>query len=302
MNASPKTFSPRRCWPGTGLLTLLLLIGVGCTWPGVPSPSPTPTPTTPVPTALPSPTPTLTPSPMIPSPTTPCLAARLVGEPPTYQVVAGGEQTVRWQVENMGACFWSPPLTLQPLGGNPFAPGEVALDGPVTPGKRITLEISLTAPEEPGDYTARWQVDTASGESLPLTLTARLQVLTPTATPGLPVFRQGQVTLGPGNSINFDHGSVEAQFSVTGFGHVGGKVYFYGPLYFWPPDFADCYHAPYTNKNAITDIQAVLGRSFCYTTNEGRVGAFHLDAYYIGDDGQPRLVLTFITWAAKRKK
>jgi len=117
-----------------------------------------------------------------------------------------------------------------------------------------------------------------------------------------PIFKQGQVDLTAGTNFNFDDGQMDVEVTPgPGVMHVGVRVFFYGPLYFWPPNIADCYNAPYDSKrNAVADAGRWVGLSFCYTTNEGRVGALHIERVYTGADGRPHLVFTYLTWAAKR--
>jgi len=131
---------------------------------------------------------------------------------------------------------------------------------------------------------------------------------TATATPGTPIFRQGKIDFVFDKTINLDNGSKDIAYhrsdsQVDELRHVGLHVAFYGPLYFWPPDIADCYNAPYDPaNNALLNLSRYVGLSFCYYTNEGRVGALHIDADYIDGTGQRHLVITFITWAAFLKK
>ena len=116
---------------------------------------------------------------------------------------------------------------------------------------------------------------------------------------------QRQVDVKPGDNVNFDDGGPEVTYIFNGEGdqsllHVGDHVYFV-PIYYWPPDFADCYRASYATKNALLNPHYQVGTGFCFTTNEGRVGALRIDAYYVDARDVPHLVLTYITWAAKRK-
>ncbi len=131
---------------------------------------------------------------------------------------------------------------------------------------------------------------------------------TATATPGTPIFRQGKIDFVFGKTINLDNGSKDIAYHRSGsqvdeLRHVGFHVAFYGPLYFWPPDIADCYNAHYDPaNNALLNLSRYVGLSFCYYTNEGRVGALHIDADYVDGSGQRHLVITFMTWAVFLKK
>ncbi|NPA31080.1 MAG: hypothetical protein GXO37_03670 [Chloroflexi bacterium] len=260
-------------------------------------------------TATPSVTPTATSTPTA-SPTVPCWAAQ-VAEPAEIvaQAPVGAAVEVAWQVTNTGACPWEPPLTLVALEGSDLDAPPWESTQTVPPGETLEVRVALQAPATPGAYTALWALRPAHAEPVPQTLTLRLEALpptpTPTPTPGPPVFVQRQVDVTPGDNINFDDGGAEIAYGYNGpddqgLGHVGDHVFFM-PIYYWPPDFADCYHAAYTTKNAILNPQYQVGQAFCYTTNERRVGALHIDGYYVDARGTPHLVLTYITWAAERK-
>ncbi len=293
---------PRRIWPG---LALLAWLAAACTLQPAP-PTATPTPTasaTPVP---PTATPTLT-----PSPTTPCFAARADAPQAQGTAVAGQAWQHTWRLENIGACPWPAALQLTALEGSAFPAPKIAPRGETAPGSTLTLPLNLTAPPQAGTYTGRWALQTPKGETI-TTLSVHLKVIppspTPTATPGPPVFREGKIDFVPGTYVNLDNGSNDLVFFASGgqndeLRHVGYHVAFYGPLYFWPPDVADCYHAPYDPKNnALLNLSRYVGLSFCYYTNEKRVGALHVNADYTDGAGQRHLVITYITWAAMLKK
>ncbi len=296
----------RHSWWRRGLSLALVLLLAACQ---AARPSATPT-ALPLPTAQVqrhTATPSLTPSPE-PSPTTPCLAAQALR--PTEARVRGplqSEQVVTWQIQNTGACPWEPPLTLAPQGQNPFA-GQATLEpASVPPGGTLTVRLHIRLPATPGTYAGNWRVRTGQGQEVPLTLRLHGEAIpptpTPTATPGPPLFVQRQVDLTSGKSVNFDNGTVDAAFNFNGpqdygLGHEGDFVFFYR-IYYWPPDFADCYHAPYTSKNAL--LNPVPGETYCFTTNEGRVGALRVEGLYYDDQGKAHLVLTYLTWAAKRR-
>ena len=300
----------RRWWRALGLSGLLVgwVLGAGaCSRAAQPTPSPSPLPTAQVVrhTATPTATPTRT-----PTPTTPCLDAQVetaaeVGD----RVPAGQTQTYTWQVRNTGACPWPAPLFLAAQTGSDFAGQPIEVADAVAPGESVTVAVTVRAPAAAGAYEGRWQVRLPTGEVVPARLTLRLEVLpptpTPTVTPGPPVLVQRQVDVKPGDNVNFDDGGPEVTYIFNGEGdqsllHVGDHVYFV-PIYYWPPDFADCYRASYATKNALLNPHYQVGTGFCFTTNEGRVGALRIDAYYVDARDVPHLVLTYLTWAAKRK-
>ncbi len=269
--------------------------------------TPTPLPTAVVERYTATPSPTLAPT---PSPTVPCWAARALDKAEVQMQAPAGEAVeVVWAVANVGACPWDAPLTLVAAPDSALAPPTWEATAPVAPGEVLEVRVILQAPADAGAYVARWALRPAHAEPIPLVLTLHLQVLpptpTPTVTPGPPVFVQRQVDVTPGDSINFDDGSAEIAYGYNGpndqgLGHVGDHVFFV-PIYYWPPDFADCYHAAYTRKNAILNPQYQVGQAFCYTTNEKRVGALRIDGYYVDAQGTPHLILTYVTWAAIRK-
>ncbi len=295
-----------RPWAVGLMLTILTAVAVGCTA-ARPAPTPTPLPTARL--VRLTATPTFTPSPS-PSPTTPCFAVEIDGPAEVQaQALVGETVTAQWRLVNVGACPWPGPLALAMQPDSAF-PGRLAT-GPeeIAPGEAIDIAVSITAPETPGEYVGRWALRTAQGELLPVDLRLRLQAVpptpTPTATPGPPLFVYRQVDVTPGDSINFDDGGAEVAYGYNGpndqgLGHVGDHVFF-KPIYYWPPDFADCYNASYGLKNALLNPQNQVGMAFCYTTNEKRVGALRIDGYYIDNRGTPHLVVTYMTWAAIRK-
>ena len=304
----------RNLWRWVGLMLWVggWAFGAGACTQARALPAATATPLPPTATLMPSstPSPTISPSPTLtPSPTTPCLDARVQGPAEIEdQVLVGTTHTYTWQVVNTGACSWEPPFTLVALADSEWPDFALDRTSTVAPGETLPVTLDVTAPAEPGEVVGRWTLRTAAEDLIPVTLSLRLRVIpptpTPTATPGPPVFVQRQVDVTPGKVINFDDGYADVAYNYNGpedqgLGHTG--VVFFVPIYFWPPDFADCYHAPYTSKNAILNPQYQVGQAFCYITNEKRVGALRIDGYYVDPTGTPHLVLTYITWAAERK-
>ncbi|GAB4483147.1 MAG: hypothetical protein OHK0031_06200 [Anaerolineales bacterium] len=115
-------------------------------------------PTQPPVSALP---PSATPSPA-PSATPPC-APNLdfladLNYPDGSLVAPGAVIEKQWRVRNSGNCAWSAAYRLRLVEGfSPLgAPPEQALY-PALSGSEATLQITFTAPSEPGLYRSAWQ-------------------------------------------------------------------------------------------------------------------------------------------------
>ncbi len=304
---------PQSIWQGIlklgWTLGVIFLFLLGCTagtpqTPSLPSPSPTPQPS---PTASPTATPTETPS---PTPTPPCWQARIVeGTVRLAPVPPGSRQEARWVLENTGSCPWPLPLQGTPEADSPASGWEVASGpetGTVDPGQQIEVQLFFDAPSQPGEYRLTWRWTTSEGDAVLAKVTFSVTVLPPSPTPTWAplVFVERQVTLRPGQTLNFDDGAPEIEYTFNGpndqgLGHASPNTYFY-QIYLWPPDFAQCYNAPYDRLafNAILNPHWKIGTAYCYITNERRIGAFRIDSAY-EYNGEWYVVLTYITWAVK---
>ncbi len=205
-------------------------------------------------------------------------------------------QRTRWVWMMVALSLWASACNLK-VGGGLAAPTATLVPPTVAITHRPPTATPTATPTTP---------PTVTPTVTPTPTPTQTPTATPTftVTPGPPAFRFEQVDLTPGTILNFDDGMAEILYTRDGgqLLHVGDHVYFYGPLYFWPPDFADCYHAPYKSKNALAQPEDLVGFAFCYTTNERRVGALHVDRAYVDRQGVTHLVLTYVTWAAKRKR
>jgi hypothetical protein len=169
------------------LLALLALLLTGCT--GVETPTPTASPTvTLIPTATASPpTPTQTATATATAEPTGSSAAvvqaaatsgdraAFVSETyPDNSVLEAGESfTKAFELSNAGSTTWTTDYALvrdetDPAGETLGAAERLALPQTVGPGESITLEIPLTAPEDPGTYTVYWTLQDANGAVVPV--------------------------------------------------------------------------------------------------------------------------------------
>ncbi len=81
----------------------------------------------------------------------------------------GDSFTKTWTIRNDGDFEWGKDFTLDFVSGNFMTGGSPAkLGRTVTPGETIDLSADLTAPNDPGDYTASWQISTEKGEKVGL--------------------------------------------------------------------------------------------------------------------------------------
>jgi hypothetical protein len=90
--------------------------------------------------------------------------------PDGAQYLPGQAFAKRWSVRNTGTCDWGPDYRLVFVSGEPMTapPGgavqtEFALY-PARAGAVAAWEVSMRAPESPGDYTGRWQARSPDGE------------------------------------------------------------------------------------------------------------------------------------------
>jgi len=287
-------------WLGVGWMVLLALVGGGCRGAAT-TPAPLPPPAlhrvtmTPTATATPTPTP-------------PCWQGRAEPRATTTPIPAGEAFPLAWDLTNEGGCAW--PADTQ-LEGR--VQGAVLFRQPL--GQELAPQASRTWRVEgivlqiPGTYTVTLHAFSPEGTPIPwsndpsveLNVFAPTPTPTPTATPGAPVFQTGVITVDPGDVINFDDEGPD-------FLYDGDEIIHY-PLYnhiavfgyLWPLDIADCYNFPYGRRNAVQNPQQYVGATFCYTTDQARVGMFRLEDAVPTENGW-RLVIRYVTWAAKRPR
>jgi len=132
------------------------------------SPTANPSPQGPAiaePLALPSPVPS--PTIVIPTVRATCTdGARFLEDltiPDRTHVGPGAALDKRWSVQNSGTCDWGPDYRLVHQGGSGIeGPSEIALF-PARGGAQAIWQVSLRAPEQPGEYQSRWQARAPDG-------------------------------------------------------------------------------------------------------------------------------------------
>jgi hypothetical protein len=63
----------------------------------------------------------------------------------------------KWQVQNSGTCNWIDGYTLKFVGGNALSAAETQKLVTTPNGSEAVIEITFTAPQEPGEYESSWQ-------------------------------------------------------------------------------------------------------------------------------------------------
>jgi hypothetical protein len=185
-----------RQWILLAVVVVLALSLVACnTTPASPTPAPTETPpalsgvriSTLPPPATSTPVPaTHTPVPPAASATPGCiLSAGFVADVtvPDGASVAPNSQFVKtWRVKNSGTCDWGAGAALVFAGGDQLGgPASVAVPAVASGGTR-DLSVNLKAPAGSGAYKGRWQLRTASGETLTSLTVSIVVAFTPTPT------------------------------------------------------------------------------------------------------------------------
>ncbi|HEY60470.1 MAG TPA: hypothetical protein G4N92_07305 [Anaerolineae bacterium] len=112
-------------------------------------------------TLQPDVTPTITNTPL------PCNKAKFIEEtiPDGTQFDPGDNFTKKWEMRNVGECTWTTDYRLvftdgEQMGGS----SPKYLTNEVAPGEVLEIEVNLTAPPNPGDYTGTWKLKAPDGE------------------------------------------------------------------------------------------------------------------------------------------
>ncbi|HET6845579.1 MAG TPA: NBR1-Ig-like domain-containing protein, partial [Anaerolineales bacterium] len=69
----------------------------------------------------------------------------------------------RWQVRNSGSCNWDQRYSLRLVSGDAMGTDGSVLLYPARAGTEATLQITFTAPQEPGTYECQWQAANPDG-------------------------------------------------------------------------------------------------------------------------------------------
>jgi hypothetical protein len=118
---------------------------------------------------LPTPIPP-TPRPVVPTPTAtpqPCNLATFVKDvsiPDGTLLDPSDDFTKTWRLKNVGSCTWTTDYDLVFRSGDQMdGKNAIALTKSVKPGETVDLSVSLTAPDDSGEYTGYWALRDGNG-------------------------------------------------------------------------------------------------------------------------------------------
>lgn len=187
-------FTKNARWIFVLLLTLTACSGNGATPTSL---FPSPLPVTRTFTPAPSDTPLVFAATDTPTPAPPTAFATLTPQPPCINdsffnadvTVPDGAQFLptqtlvkKWSVQNTGTCDWGPDYRLVLVSGDAMGTtGEAALY-PAKGGVPAVLEVAMTAPLTPGEYTGRWQARDPQGNLFGAVVFIKIEVI-PLPTP-----------------------------------------------------------------------------------------------------------------------
>jgi hypothetical protein len=131
------------------------------------------------PTATDTPTPTATP---------PCtndlVFASDLTVPDGSQFLPNQAIDKRWSVRNAGTCDWNADYRVVLVSGNAMGPRSEAALYPARAGAEAVIQILMFAPQEPGQYTGRWQARDPEGNLFGSIFFIKIEVIgLPTAPP-----------------------------------------------------------------------------------------------------------------------
>ena len=84
--------------------------------------------------------------------------------PDGSEVLEGEKITKRWLITNEGSCNWDQSYSLQLISGLALGAKKYQLLYPARQGSKAILEISFTAPDNPGRYNSWWQAFDSKGK------------------------------------------------------------------------------------------------------------------------------------------
>lgn len=103
--------------------------------------------------------------------------------PDGTQFLPGAPIDKQWRVRNTGTCDWGPDYRLLLVSGNALGAVSEAALYPAKAGNEAIIELTMVAPQAPGQYTGRWQARSPSarlfGDRVFITINV---VISPTVT------------------------------------------------------------------------------------------------------------------------
>jgi hypothetical protein len=215
------------------IVTAALLLAVAALACGLPQPAtrtptavsqadvsavpPTPSDTPDVPGSTDTAGPTATDAPDVSGPGDCTLNAKFVTDvtiPDGTEFSPGADFVKVWRLRNTGTCAWEAGTRLVFGSGNQMGgPADVPVSTPVAPGSEVDVSVNLKAPNSPGNYQGKWQLQDHEGASFgsavwvkivvpALATSTPLPTLTSTPAPGPmctpPACSTGEIAICPG--------------------------------------------------------------------------------------------------------
>jgi len=115
-----------------------------------------------------------------------CYAIEFLSEtaPNGTNYLPGEDFSKSWTIRNAGDCEWTEDFTIDFFSGDRMGGGySTKLGRTVAPGETAIFTVTLTAPDNAGDYTGRWQISTEKGDKVGW-FTVTITVLATQAGPG----------------------------------------------------------------------------------------------------------------------
>lgn len=141
------------------------------------------------------------------------------------ELAAGQAFNKIWRVLNNGSCAWKSGYTFSYVGGELMGASTVIAVPPTAPGATADLLMPMIAPTLSGNHVGYWQLRGPSGANFGVTLTVRINVVTPSSSlPAISSFNANPSVITSGASTTLYWGLVSnADYVVidNGIGAVG---------------------------------------------------------------------------------
>lgn len=97
--------------------------------------------------------------------------------PDNSELLPGAAIDKRWKIQNTGTCNWDARYSISFFEGNQMnAAGDFSIY-PAKAGTPAILQVNMTAPDLPGNYTGRWQLRDPDGKSFGPVLFIKIVVI-----------------------------------------------------------------------------------------------------------------------------
>ncbi len=211
--------------------------------------------------------------------------------------------TKTWRVKNIGTCTWNDGYDIVFGSGDSMsgAASTPITSGTVAPNETVDMSVNLVAPDEPGEYKGTWQLrDDEDDVFTTGGFWVIIEVVEPETYSSKASFKIDQTwdaDLDDGSSpasdvIDFWFGAAsddDKYFDLVN----GAKMRLMGGS---EPDYADCLNANLKSDDIAID-NSIVGKWFCYITDEGRLGKFKVLSLTPNDITDPQtLEIKYTTW------